>query len=96
LQALVTTGAVGAALLAWGVLTPLAALWRRHRACRRAGVFVGVLVAWYAVWGQFNESFLGPVEADPVVFFVVLGVAAAQALPRRPIDTREPRRILAT
>jgi O-antigen ligase len=77
LQALVTTGLVGALLFLWGLVRPLRAIRRCASSgvdCRQAASFVRVMVIWYFVWGLFASSFLGGVEAPSVVAFVVLGM----------------------
>lgn len=79
LQALVTTGLVGAMLLACGIGFPFFRLFRSRRADPHTGkLFHLVLIVgvWFFIWGLFNASFLGPIEPESVVFFVLLGLAA--------------------
>jgi O-antigen ligase len=85
LQALVSTGAVGLVLLAGGVLVPVLVLVRgRPRGhARKVAWFAAYLGLWFVVWGMFNESFLGPVEPEPIVFFTTLGLIVAHAPARR-------------
>jgi O-antigen ligase len=90
LQALVSTGVVGLVLLAGGVFAPVLALVRsrpRGHACQVA-LFAAFLGAWFAVWGMFNESFLGPVEPEPLVFFTTLGLVVAHGPSWRPTTGR--------
>jgi O-antigen ligase len=78
LQTLATTGLVGAALLAWGLLKAAACLIGglvRQGVDRRLAGILGVTLAWHAAWGLANESFVGPVQPESVVFFVIIGAA---------------------
>jgi O-antigen ligase len=78
LQALVTTGLVGAFLLAFGIGYPFFRMLRSRRADRHTGnVFRLVLVVggWFVVWGLFNASLTGPIGPQSVVFFAMLGIA---------------------
>ncbi len=86
LQALATTGVVGAALLLWGLVVPLRAITRSARTdveCKKVAYFVGLFTFWYFVWGLFDSAFLGPLEAVSVVVFVVLGVGVGYVQPSR-------------
>jgi O-antigen ligase len=79
LQALVSTGLVGAVLLALGLGLPFARAWtqRSHSPWNtRLWYLILLLGAWYFVWGLFNESWLGSIQPESVVFFIVLGLAA--------------------
>jgi O-antigen ligase len=79
LQVLATTGLVGALLLALGLSLPLARAWTRRSHSswnRRLWYLILLFGAWYFVWGLFNESWLGPLEPESVLFFAVLGLAA--------------------
>lgn len=78
LQLLATTGLVGAMLLGCGLCVPLTQTlrWRatsQHH--RRLARLILVLVVWYFVWGLFNESWLGPIEPESVIFWAMLGLA---------------------
>jgi O-antigen ligase len=78
LQALVTTGLVGAVLLAFGIGYPVFRLSRSRSGDRHASnVFCLVLVVggWFGVWGLFNASLIGPIDPESVVFFTILGIA---------------------
>ena len=82
LQALVTTGVVGALLLLWGLVAPLLAI-RSSAAtgaeCQKVAHFVRVFVVWYFVWGLLDSAFLGSLESVSVVVFVVLGIGVGYA-----------------
>ena len=84
LQVLVTTGAVGFMLFLWGILWPLSSslcrLARRADARRLAALMV-LMLAWYFGWGLLNESFMGPVQPESVVFFCLLGMAVGRCKP---------------
>jgi len=82
LQALVTTGLVGASLLACGVGSPFFRLLRSRRAdshTRKLFHLVLIVGAWFVLWGFFNSSFLGPIEPESVAFFTTFGLAAGHA-----------------
>lgn len=80
LQVLVTTGAVGAVLflvgLSWAIGRGAMAL-RHHREGAPLGYFLAVFALWFAVWGMFSESFMGPVQDDSVLFYLCLGLLVA-------------------
>ncbi|MBC8871106.1 MAG: O-antigen ligase family protein [Planctomycetes bacterium] len=78
LQALVSTGLVGAGLLACGLGFPFLRLLGTRRAEPHIGKVLSLVlfvVGWYFVWGLFNASFLGPIEPESVAFFTILGIA---------------------
>jgi O-antigen ligase len=80
LQVLASTGLVGGLLFVAGVATPMVRAWRRRHASpynRRALWMLGFLIFWFFVWGMANESWLGPVEPESIVFFTTLGFAAS-------------------
>lgn len=81
LQTLVSTGLVGGLLLATGYLSlayRLVSAVRRARLERRFAVFLGAVAAWQLGWGINNESIVGPLQPESVVFFVLLGAAAGR------------------
>jgi O-antigen ligase len=81
LQVLVTTGLIGCALFLWGILRPLLSSLCRLALrvdTRRLAAFVAIVAAWFAGWGLLNESFMGPVQPESVVFFCVLGMAVGR------------------
>jgi O-antigen ligase len=76
LQALVTTGIVGIVLLTLGLAIPAVAFAMssaKHGSHRRMKWFVSLIFAWYALWGILNESIMGPVQPESVVFFAIFG-----------------------
>ncbi|HMP79194.1 MAG TPA: O-antigen ligase family protein [Pirellulaceae bacterium] len=81
LQALVSTGLVGLALVVFAVFAPIITHYLRtlfagkwHPLDRWAFVMLG----WYLLWGLLNESFLGPVQPESVIFFFVYGALIAR------------------
>jgi O-antigen ligase len=81
LQALVGTGLIGGALLAWALISYAIRL-----VCARGkGVGLHRLISmglavliWQTCWGLTNESFVGPLQAESIVFFVVLGLVTGR------------------
>ena len=81
LQILVSTGVVGAALMACalaGLVVRLLSRVTRGAGEWRFAVLVGALLAWQFGWGINNESFAGPLQPESVVFFVILGLAVGR------------------
>jgi O-antigen ligase len=78
LQCLMSTGIIGFALL-FGGLARIAYRWLSSylsgRVSHELTVFLVVIGFWYALWGAFNATFLGPVTPESVAFFVVIGLA---------------------
>ena len=76
LQVLVTTGIVGTALWAVGLAVPTivfaitSAVTGSHR---RLKWFIAFIFAWYFLWGILNESIMGPVQPESIVFFAIFG-----------------------
>ncbi len=86
LQILVSTGVVGAALMAWGLGRVALQLFRGMIAGVISGRVILLLTAlgvWYLGWSMTNESFFGPIQPESVVFFVLLGVAAGSVVTAR-------------
>jgi O-antigen ligase len=82
LQVMVTTGLIGLGLFlaAWlWLLPPVCRGLRRDTASRKLGRLLLLIAAWYLGWGQLCESFMGPIQPEAVVFFVLLGLALANA-----------------
>lgn len=81
LQVLVSTGVIGLALfavaLAW-IGRSVAPLWARNGP-RRLAWLVALLAMWYAGAAVLEESFLGQVAPQSVLFFLVLGIALGSA-----------------
>jgi O-antigen ligase len=81
LQTLVTTGIVGAIFMAGALAFYVVGLLRRAadgRIGTRPALFAGAILAWQFLWGLTNESFVGPVQPESVVFFAALGLTLAQ------------------
>jgi hypothetical protein len=81
LQVLVGTGIVGGALIAWALISYAVHLVR----ARGTGVGLQRLISigaavliWQICWGLTNESFVGPLQAESIVFFVVLGLVTGR------------------
>jgi O-antigen ligase len=94
LQVLVSTGVIGAALVLWGLMRAFGGVfWAAVRGTvdARLAILFASLVGWYLIWGAANESFVGPLQPESVVFFTCLGLAAGllagpgsqEELPRR-------------
>lgn len=82
LQVLVSTGVIGLLLLIIGLATPLAfTVWQtvRNPDTRRIPILLLTLAFWYLTWGLMNESFMGPLQPESVVFFSVLGMTTGVA-----------------
>ena len=78
LQALVTTGVIGATLFLWGRWRPARLFVYARRGSRHVqnvGFYAFLIAIWFLGWGQLSESFLGPIRPESVVFFTTLGVA---------------------
>ncbi|MBX3422408.1 MAG: O-antigen ligase family protein [Pirellulaceae bacterium] len=81
LQAMVSTGMIGLALFLLAMLAPITALCLRacfNRTWQRIDSWFFILLFWYLLWGMLNESFLGPVQPESVVFFFVHGTLIAR------------------
>jgi len=86
LQALVTTGIVGTVLLAVGLAVPTIAfattksVTSSHRGMKW---FIAFIFAWYFLWGILNESIMGPVQPESIVFFAILGTMVGATLTKQ-------------
>lgn len=94
LQALVSTGLIGLILFIAGVTPPF--LWiaaKRLWGYRwtMTDKFAGMLVVWYFMWSLLNESILGPVQPECVVFFVIFGALIANHSRQLAPETRSQR-----
>jgi len=81
LQVLVGTGIVGGILLAFALVCYVL---RLVLAChdgaglkRLISIAAAVLI-WQTGWGLTNESFVGPLQAESIVFFLVLGLVTGR------------------
>ena len=98
LQVLVTTGAIGATLLLLGFVRLAWSVWRSYRQGDVSGqhpALLAVAAVWFAGWSCLNESFAGPLQPECVVFFTLVGLAAAsgnsRSEPRNPKQTHNPK-----
>ncbi|MCG6155269.1 O-antigen ligase family protein [Rubinisphaera margarita] len=77
LQALATTGVIGALLFVIGLLTTYGktnwTLWRAS-ATRPMALLMTTVGCWYLGWSLTSDSILGPVQPETVVFFTLLGI----------------------
>lgn len=80
LQLLVTTGAIGGALLIGGLLWAALGVASKYRVDSRLAQFLGVIFLWYLGWGMLNASYLGPLQPESIVFAVVLGLAVSMLI----------------
>ncbi|MFH5804242.1 O-antigen ligase family protein [Alienimonas sp. DA493] len=82
LQVLVTCGAVGMALwlTAFAAVPALAAfrLLREPR-FRSVAALAGLLGLWVFGWGLTNESFMGPLQPESVLYFFIYGLVVGTA-----------------
>ncbi len=79
LQLLVTTGVVGCLLLLTGlgsIALGVASGRRRLDGARNSLLLVALASLWFVGWSFLNESFMGPLQPETVVFALMLGVAA--------------------
>jgi len=82
LQVLVSTGVIGSALFAWGLLWPIGrAFWQRatcpqSRQLRHAA---GIVLLWYFGWSQLCITFVGPLRTESVAFFTLVGMLIANS-----------------
>lgn len=77
LQALVTTGIIGTLLLAWGYWRPARTMLTTMSLNRQHAALVLYclsLCSWYFIWGVMNESILGPLQPEGVVFYSMFGL----------------------
>jgi O-antigen ligase len=84
LQVLVSTGLVGAVLLCWGLARPTR-LALASALSRPVARLLGLMAAWYFVWGLFSASFMGPIQPETVFFFCCLGILVGNVV-NRPVD----------
>ena len=85
LQALVSTGLIGALLLLWGLLRSGTTLLGsfRHNAENDRVILVALIrlaACWYLPMGSTTDSILGPLEPITVVFFAVLGTGLGSSI----------------
>ena len=93
LQVLVTTGAVGTLIfLAGFAAAPALAVLRllRDRRYRRFAGLAGLLGGWVFVWGLLNESFMGPLQPESVLYFLFYGLTVGAAADLGRPDSVEP------
>jgi O-antigen ligase len=88
LQALVTTGIVGASLLAYGLWRSFGPFLLSYRSTIE-GRCICLLLLYYSVWAMFNESFLGPVQPESALFFTLIGIAVGSVVQNNQIRRLE-------
>jgi len=89
LQVLVSTGLIGATLLAWALYRIGGLMYGQLHgagAQRRTASLACLLGCWFLGWGMGCETFLGPVQPESVVFFVMVGLVVAAD---RPFESAE-------
>ncbi|NNJ27768.1 hypothetical protein LzC2_38760 [Planctomycetes bacterium LzC2] len=94
LQVLVTTGAAGAALfLAGFAAAPALAVLKLlfDPRYRRFAALAGLFGGWVCVWGLLNESFMGPLQPESVLYFVFYGLTLGAAANVGRFDLRSGR-----
>ncbi len=89
LQVLVSTGAIGTAFIAFFVFS-MAVRWIKLAVILRCPSWILptslIMTLWYASWSVLNESFLGPLQPESVLFFVLLGMFMSIPLQPRQVD----------
>lgn len=84
LQLLASCGIAGSTLFVSGllliVLNLIGPLVSPQAKDRQPVMFVLVLSAWYGTWGMLNESFMGPLQPESVIFSILLGISCAVSL----------------
>ena len=80
LQAVVTTGAIGATLLIGGNLWLAFSVFRNRQRDPQLAFLLGALLVWFIAWGGLNASYLGPLQPESVVFSVGVGLAVSLAI----------------
>jgi O-antigen ligase len=89
LQALVTTGIVGFTFLLVGLAVPAFFFFRAKPSWGglvRLKPFMAIIILWYCFWGTLNESFLGPLQPESVIFFTMFGVMVGATIVDRHLD----------
>ncbi|QDT14133.1 O-antigen ligase family protein [Alienimonas californiensis] len=97
LQVLVTCGAVGMTLwLAGFAAVPALAAFRLLREPRLRGVaaLAGLLGLWVFGWGLTNESFMGPLQPESVLYFFLYGLVVGSAAGLRKREHASPARFV--
>ena len=91
LQVLVTTGIMGAAMLFVGIgnvaVRVILKIGSANKAHSRLALFLFVIGIWYLGWGVLNESFLGPLSPESVIFALCLGLGVALSTSANRRDT---------
>lgn len=80
LQALVSTGVIGLSLFVVALFTPVVMTCFQaayERDWKKINSWFVILLVWYLLWGVLNESFLGPLQPESVVFFLLYGTQIA-------------------
>lgn len=70
------------------VLSPIRRCLRTNLQLRRLAIFLTVTTSWYFLLGFFELSFLGPIDPEVVLFFVIAGIAAGCLQPGSPLIAR--------
>ncbi|MBW3599407.1 MAG: O-antigen ligase family protein [Planctomycetes bacterium] len=79
LQALVSTGMVGLTLLIAGLVRIYGGVLiaaTTGKAPPKIAILLAAVLGWCLVWGFGNESYLGPLQPESVVFFTCVGMGA--------------------
>ena len=82
LQVMVSTGLIGLCLFLWSMLQLLGIGVVRNSLSltnRPIAKLLCVLAAWHVCWGLMNESLMGPLQPECVVFFVLTGMAIGRS-----------------
>jgi O-antigen ligase len=84
LQLIVTLGIVGALPFVIGigsiVFRVFGKIGSADVSTHRLALLLSLMATWYVGWGMLNESFLGPMSPESIMFGVTLGLGAALAI----------------
>ncbi len=97
LQAMVSTGVIGLVLLLLAFGLPLATMvcrWLAGHPWTKIDSWFASLVIWYFIWGMLNESILGPLQPESVIFFIMYGILIARLTGRFDIKTNSDHTVL--
>ena len=97
LQLMATMGILGAALFLVGVanvvIRVVSKIGTSEKSVHRLAIFLLAIFIWFVGWGFLNESVLGPLAPESVVFGIALGLGAAISVPfsaSSPIEATSP------
>lgn len=88
LQSLVTMGILGTLLLVWGMFSIATNIGikaiRSDLPCFETALLVSGLAAWFLTWSLINESFLGVMQPETLIFSLLIGLGCGLCRQTRP------------